>query len=98
MVFFESLGVKCIVKILFFHEWKMIGKGSQDILYEYLGPNLAPRTEYTWSVIVTDNHGETSEGTSRFETGLLNGSAFEGKAQWITHAPDKASPRQPGVV
>ena len=68
---------------------------AQSILNEYLGPNLAPRTEYTWSVTVTDDHGETAEGTSRFETGLLNGSAFEGKAQWITHAPDKASPVSP---
>ena len=68
---------------------------AQSILNEYLGPNLAPRTEYTWSVTVTDDHGETAEGTSRFETGLLNGSAFEGKAQWITHALDKASPVSP---
>ena len=68
---------------------------AQSILNEYLGPNLAPRTEYTWSVTVTDDHGETAEGTSRFETGLLNGSAFEGKAQWITHALDKASSVSP---
>lgn len=67
----------------------------QSILIEYLGPNLTPRTEYDWTVTVWDNHGETAEGTSRFETGLLNGSAFEGKAQWITHAPDKASPVSP---
>lgn len=70
-------------------------ESAQSILIAYLGPNLAPRTEYTWSVTVTDNHGETAEGTSRFETGLLNGSTFEGKAQWITHAPDKASPVSP---
>ena len=68
---------------------------AQSILVEYLGPNLTPRTEYDWTVTVWDNHGETAEGTSRFETGLLNGSAFEGKAQWITHAPDKASPVSP---
>ena len=47
------------------------GASAQSILNEYLGPNLAPRTEYTWSVTVTDNHGETAEGTSRFETCLL---------------------------
>ena len=58
---------------------------TQSVLNEYLGPNLTPRTEYDWTVTVWDNHGETAEGTSRFETGLLNGSAFEGKAQWITH-------------
>lgn len=68
---------------------------AQSILNEYLGPNLTPRTEYDWTVTVWDNHGETAEGTSRFETGLLNGSAFEGKAQWITHALDKASPVSP---
>ena len=68
---------------------------AQSILNEYLGPNLTPRTEYDWTVTVWDNHGETAEGTSRFGTGLLNGSAFEGKAQWITHAPDKASPVSP---
>ena len=68
---------------------------AQSILNEYLGPNLAPRTEYTWSVTVTDNHGETAEGTSRFETGLLNGSAFEGKAHWITHTLGKESPVSP---
>ena len=28
---------------------------AQSILNEYLGPNLAARTEYTWSVTVTDN-------------------------------------------
>lgn len=70
-------------------------ESAQSILIEYLGPNLTPRTEYSWTVTVWDNHGETAEGTSRFETGLLNGSAFEGKAQWITHAPDKASPVSP---
>lgn len=70
-------------------------ESAQSILNEYLGPNLAPRTEYDWTVTVWDNHGETAEGTSRFETGLLNGSVFEGKAQWITHAPDKASPVSP---
>ena len=61
---------------------------AQSILNEYLGPNLTPRTEYDWTVTVWDNPGETAEGTSRFETGLLNGSAFEGKAQWITHAQE----------
>ena len=70
-------------------------ESAQSILIEYLGPNLTPRTEYNWTVTVWDNHGETAEGTSRFETGLLNGSAFEGKAQWITHTLDKASPVSP---
>lgn len=47
-------------------------ESAQSILIEYLGPNLTPRTEYDWTVTVWDNHGETAEGTSRFETGLLS--------------------------
>lgn len=68
---------------------------AQSILNEYLGPNLAPRTAYTWTVTVTDNHGDTAEAASRFETGLLDGGAFEGKAKWITSAFDKDSPVSP---
>ena len=70
-------------------------ESEQSILNEYLGPNLTPRTGYTWTVTVWDNHGETAEAASRFETGLLSGSAFEGKAQWITHTLDKTSPVSP---
>ena len=70
-------------------------ESEQSILNEYLGPNLTPRTGYTWTVTVWDNHGETAEAVSRFETGLLSGSAFEGKAQWITHTLDKTSPVSP---
>ena len=66
-------------------------ESEQSILNEYLGPNLAPCTEYTWSVTVTDNHGDTADAESRFETGLLDGGAFEGKAKWITSAFDKDS-------
>lgn len=47
-------------------------ESAQSILIEYLGPNLTPRTEYDWTVTVWDNHGETADGTSRFETGLLS--------------------------
>ena len=70
-------------------------ESEQSILNEYLGPNLTPRTGYTWTVTVWGNHGETAEAASRFETGLLSGSAFEGKAQWITHTLDKTSPVSP---
>ena len=60
-------------------------ESGASILQEYLGFNLAPRTAYVWRVTVWDNHGETACAESRFETGLMNGAAFEGKAQWITH-------------
>lgn len=65
---------------------------AKSILNEYFGPNLEPCTEYTWTVTVTDNYGETAEAVSSFETGLLDGGAFEGKAKWITSAFDKDSP------
>lgn len=58
---------------------------EQSILTEYLGPNLLPRTTYEWTVTVWDNRGESATATARFETGLLGGTAFEGKAAWITH-------------
>lgn len=70
-------------------------ESAQSILVEYLGLNLEPRTEYTWNVTVWDNHGEESCAESRFETGLLCGDAFEGKARWITHTLDKTSPVSP---
>ena len=70
-------------------------ESAQSILVEYLGLNLEPRTEYTWNVTVWDNHGEESCAESRFETGLLRGDAFEGKARWITHTLDKTSPVSP---
>ena len=70
-------------------------ESSQSILVEYLGPNLEPRTEYTWNVTVWDNHGESAAAESHFETGLLRGDAFEGKARWITHTLGKESPVSP---
>ena len=70
-------------------------ESEQSILNEYLGPNLTPRTGYTWTVTVWDNHGERTEAESRFETGLLDGGAFEGKAKWIASAFDKDSTVSP---
>lgn len=58
---------------------------GESVLAEYLGPNLTPRTTYAWTVTVWDNQGETARASARFETGLLHGAAFEGRAQWITH-------------
>lgn len=58
---------------------------EKSILTEYLGPTLLPRTTYRWTVTVWDNRGESASASADFETGLLQGSAFEGKAAWITH-------------
>lgn len=68
---------------------------SQSVLNEYLGPNLAPRTEYTWMVTVWDNHGESASTESYFETGLMGSDAFEEHAGWITHPFDKDSAVSP---
>lgn len=58
---------------------------EKSILAEYLGPTLLPRTSYQWTVTVWDNRGESASASASFETGLLQGSALEGKAAWITH-------------
>ncbi len=70
-------------------------ESDQSILVEYLGALFEARTAYSWSVMVWDNHGESATASASFETGLLTGTAFEGKARWITHgldADDTASP------
>ena len=70
-------------------------ESTQSILAGYTGPTLSARTEYTWKVTVWTEHGEEATASSRFETGLLSGAAFEGKAKWITHglpAEEKACP------
>ncbi|MBQ1370643.1 MAG: family 78 glycoside hydrolase catalytic domain [Clostridia bacterium] len=45
------------------------------------GVALRSRTHYTWTVTVTDNYGETSEGSASFETGLLSRKDWE--AAWV---------------
>lgn len=70
-------------------------ESGQSVLVEYRGALFDARTAYTWNVTIWDNHGESASASARFETGLLTGSAFEGKARWITHglaADDTASP------
>lgn len=70
-------------------------ESEQSILIDYLGETFAPRTAYTWEVTVWDNHGEAATASAAFETGLLSGGAFEGRAKWITHglpAEETASP------
>ncbi len=60
-------------------------ESEQSILVEYMGALFEARTSYTWTVTVWDSHGENASASARFETGLLSGAAFEGKAGWITH-------------
>lgn len=70
-------------------------ESAQSILIAYAGPALAARTEYAWTVTVWTERGEEATAASRFETGLLGGAAFAGKAKWITHGlppEESASP------
>ncbi|MBR5095444.1 MAG: family 78 glycoside hydrolase catalytic domain [Oscillospiraceae bacterium] len=70
-------------------------ESEQSILIEYLGELFAPRTAYTWTVRAWDDHGQSAAATASFETGLLTGAAFEGKARWISHGIPKEDPASP---
>lgn len=70
-------------------------ESEQSILIEYMGALFEPRTPYTWNVTVWDNHGESASASAGFETGLLSGAAFEGKARWITHGLDREETASP---
>ena len=70
-------------------------ESDRSILTEYLGPAFEPRTCYAWEVTVWTNHGETASAAGKFETGLLRGTAFEGKAAWITHGLDPRESASP---
>ena len=59
---------------------------SQSVLVTYEGSALEPKTKYTVSLIVKDNHGETAEADCFFETGLMG--RFNPNALWITHGMD----------
>lgn len=56
-------------------------EADQSTLIPYGGPELAPQTQYTVTVQVWDNHGETATAETCFETGLLTPDRFA--AQWI---------------
>ncbi len=70
-------------------------ESEQSILVEYMGTLFDPRTAYIWEVTVWDNHGQNASASAGFETGLLSGTAFEGKAQWITHGLGKDESASP---
>ncbi|MDR3276836.1 MAG: glycoside hydrolase family 78 protein [Treponema sp.] len=57
--------------------------GSDSIHIEYAGQDLAPRTRYTVTLRLRDNHGEAATAAGWFETGLLGYQGFE--SHWITH-------------
>ena len=68
--------------------------GGQSAFVVYGGPALKACTEYVWKLEVSDGT-ETARAESHFETGLLDGRAFDGYAEWITHplpAEEASSP------
>ncbi len=70
-------------------------ESEQSTLIEYMGATFEARTAYTWTVTVWDNHGESASASASFETGLLSGAAFEGRAKWITHGLPKEESASP---
>ncbi len=70
-------------------------ESSQSILVEYMGALFEPRAVYRWEVTVWDDNGESASAFACFETGLLSGAAFEGKARWITHGLPKEEAASP---
>ena len=70
-------------------------ESEQSILIEYMGTLFEACTAYTWNVTVWDNHGENAEASAQFETGLLTGMAFEGKAKWVTSGFDQNDAASP---
>ena len=70
-------------------------ESARSILTAYESPALTPRAEYAWQVTVWTDKGEEATAASRFETGLLSGAAFEGKARWITHGLPKEETASP---
>ena len=69
-------------------------QSEQSTFVCYAGAALKARTEYVWTVEVSDGT-ETARAESRFETGLLDGRAFEGDAGWITHPLPASEPAGP---
>jgi len=68
-------------------------RSDQSAYVEYAGPPLMSRTKYAWHVTVADNHGNTAQGESGFETALLHPPDW--KAQWV-EAPFNRGRRKPG--
>ena len=70
---------------------EMEDKNQTSVVYG--GEPLAPFTEYTLFIHVTDNFGETAEKTASFTMGRLD---LPWKAKWITDktlpVPEKSSP------
>ncbi len=53
---------------------------AQSVFVKYAGPALKSDTRYSWTVKVTDNHGQNASSSAAFQTGIK---ADEIKAKWI---------------
>lgn len=68
-------------------------QSDQSVFIPYAGIPLKSRTRYTWRVSVTDNHGNTAEEETWFETAFLNPEDW--KAVWVEN-PAKTAKRKKG--
>ena len=75
----DKNGTKLSSAVFKLGRWEYKTEEFQSI---YDGPDLLPRTPYTVSVNVIDNHGESAGGSMTFETGKLD-EPWAGA--WITH-------------
>ena len=53
---------------------------AQSVFVKYAGPALKSDTRYSWTVKVTDNHGQNASASATFQTGIKAG---EIQAKWI---------------
>ncbi|MBK9935464.1 MAG: family 78 glycoside hydrolase catalytic domain [Cytophagaceae bacterium] len=53
---------------------------AQSVFVKYAGPALKSDTRYSWTVKVTDNHGQNASASATFQSGIK---ASEIQAKWI---------------
>lgn len=68
-------------------------KNSRNSYIPYRGAKLQSKTRYFWKVRITDNHGNTEDAQSFFETGFL--SEKDWCAKWVKE-PKKRKKGKPG--
>ena len=70
-----------------------VQESSQSVFVPYRGIPLKSKTHYTWTVTVTDNHGNSTEAETWFETAFFYPEDW--KAVWIEPS-DKPAKRKKG--
>ncbi len=96
----NTLQTSCRIRVSFEDGNEVWDSGKQNTSESrgipYEGEDLLPCTRYLVRVTVWDNHGESCEEDTFFETGFLTGKPFEG-ARWIGAPRFTVSTRNRGV-